>query len=77
MNNDDRRNIMAPIRSMSLNKKGSSALNFRIVRLSPASVPGRVALIIGSTKLASTRFTKTVHSQKPILRINTHPNIFN
>ncbi len=42
--NEDKRNIIAPTRRMSLSSNGSSTLNLRIVILKPASVAGRVAL---------------------------------
>ena len=50
MKKDDIRNMMAPMRRTSLKISGSVSLNLRMVRLSPARVPGRDALIIGSVR---------------------------
>ena len=56
MKNDDSRNIIAPINRNSLKMKGSSAENFSMAMLSEARVPGRAALLMGSTRLPLTRF---------------------
>jgi len=49
MKNDVKRNIMAPTVRVNWSSTGSSVLNLSIDILSAASVPGRDALIIGST----------------------------
>jgi hypothetical protein len=56
MKKEDSRNIMAPTIRNNLNMKGSSAENFNMAMLSEAKVPGRAALLIGSTKLPLIRF---------------------
>jgi hypothetical protein len=54
MKKEDRRNMIAPMRSISLSSKGSSALNLSIVMLRAASVTGRAALLMGSTSFVPT-----------------------
>ena len=48
MKKDEKRNIIAPMLNITLSINGSPALNLRTVRLSPANVPGRDALVMGS-----------------------------
>lgn len=49
MKKDDRRNIIAPTESRAWKAMGSFVLNFSIDMLKAANVPGRDALIMGST----------------------------
>jgi len=52
MKKEESRNIIAPMLNITLSTNGSPALNLRTVRLSPASVPGRDAMIMGSVNLS-------------------------
>ena len=52
MKKEESRNIIAPMLNITLSINGSPALNLRTVRLSPANVPGRDAMIMGSVNLS-------------------------
>ena len=71
MKNEERRNIIAPTTRASLNISGSSAENLRTAMLSDASVHGRAALLMGSTRLPLTRLPMLITHTYPAANIYT------